>query len=67
MKSFIAANWKMNKTIAETREFLRDFIPSVREVVDVDIVIAPPFTALSAAGEAIRASNIQLAAQDIFW
>ena len=67
MKSFIAANWKMNKTIAETREFLRDFIPSVKEVVDVDIVIAPPFTALSAAGEAIRTTNIRLAAQDIFW
>ena len=67
MKSFIAANWKMNKTIAETREFLRDFIPSVKDVVDVDIIIAPPFTALSAAGEAIGAANIQLAAQDIFW
>lgn len=67
MKNFMAANWKMNKTIAETREFLRDIIPSVKEVTDVDIVIAPPFTALSAAGDAIGTANIQLAAQDIFW
>ena len=67
MKSFIAANWKMNKTIAETREFLRDIIPSVRDVADVDIVIAPPFTALSTAAEAMQGSNLQLAAQDIFW
>ena len=67
MKSFIAANWKMNKTIAETRGFLRDFIPAVKDVIDVDIVIAPPFTALSAAGEALGTANIQLAAQDIFW
>jgi len=67
MKSFIAANWKMNKTISETREFLREFIPLVKNVSDVDIVIAPPFTALSAAAEAMKGTNVQLAAQDIFW
>lgn len=57
----------MNKTIAETREFLRSLIPVVKKVTDVDIVIAPPFTALSAAAEEIKDTNIQLAAQDIFW
>jgi len=67
MKYFIAANWKMNKTLAETREFLRSFGPAVQKVTDVDIVIAPPFTALSAAAEELKGSNIQLAAQDIFW
>jgi len=67
MKYFIAANWKMNKTIAETREFLRSFVSAVKNVNDVDIVIAPPFTALSVAGEEIKGSNVQLAAQDIFW
>jgi len=67
MKNFIAANWKMNKTLAETREFLRDFIPAVKDVRDVDIVIAPPFTSLPAAGEAVKGTNVQLAAQDMFW
>jgi triosephosphate isomerase len=67
MKYFIAANWKMNKTLAETRDFLRSFAPAVQKAADVEIVIAPPFTALSAAGEEIKGSNIQLAAQDIFW
>ncbi len=67
MKYFIAANWKMNKTIAETREFLRSFSPAVQKVTDVDIVIAPPFTSLSAAADEIRDTDIQLAAQDIFW
>jgi len=67
MKSFIAANWKMNKTIAETKEFLRDFIPAVKDVADVDIVIAPPFTSLSDAGEALKGTNVQLASQDMFW
>ncbi len=67
MKSFIAANWKMNKTIAETKEFLRGFIPAVRDVADVDIIIAPSFTSLAAAGEALKGTNVQLASQDMFW
>jgi triosephosphate isomerase (TIM) len=67
MKYFIAANWKMNKTRAETREFLRSFIPAVQKVTEVDIVIAPPFTALSAAADEIKTTNIHLASQDIFW
>jgi triosephosphate isomerase (TIM) len=67
MKYFIAANWKMNKTIAETREFLRDFVPAVQTVTDVEIIIAPPFTALSAAAGELNNSSIQLAAQDVFW
>ena len=67
MKYFIAANWKMNKTIAETREFLRSFIPAVQKATDLDIIIAPPFTSLSAAADEIKNTNVQLAAQDIFW
>jgi len=63
----MAANWKMNKTIAETREFLRDFVPAVKSVSDVDIIIAPPFTSLAAAGEALKGTNVQLASQDMFW
>lgn len=66
-KPFIAANWKMNKTIPETREFLSAFIPEVKEVKDVDIVIAPPFTSLTAAAEKLKNTNIILAAQDIFY
>lgn len=67
MKYFIAANWKMNKTIGETREFLAAFLPMVRDASDVDIVVAPPFTALSAAAGAVKDSTVQLSAQDLFW
>jgi triosephosphate isomerase len=66
-KPFIAANWKMNKTVSETREFIIKFIPEVKATTEVDIVIAPPFTSLSAAAEKIRNTNIILAAQDVFY
>lgn len=67
MRYFIAANWKMNKTIGETKEFLGGFIPAVANVDEVDIVIAPPFTSLSAAGSLMKDTKLQLAAQDVFW
>ncbi|MEJ2697789.1 MAG: triose-phosphate isomerase [Candidatus Sulfobium sp.] len=67
MRYFIAANWKMNKTIGETKEFLDGFIPKVEKVAEVDIVVAPPFTALSSAAQLIKGTNVELAAQDVFW
>jgi triosephosphate isomerase len=67
MKNFIAANWKMNMTIPEARQFLDGFIPSVQNVQEDDIVIAPPFTALTTVADAIQGTNIRLAAQDVYW
>jgi triosephosphate isomerase len=67
VRYFIAANWKMHKTVGETREFFASFLPMVKGVGDVDVVIAPPFTALSAAAEATKGGNVQLSAQDVFW
>ena len=66
-KPFIAANWKMNKTIRETREFLSAFIPEVKDKSDVTIVIAPPFTALASAATELKGTNIILSAQNMFY
>jgi len=66
-KPFIAANWKMNKTIEETEEFINSFLPLVKGVSGVDILLAPPFTSLGAAARLLRSSNVVLAAQNIFY
>lgn len=66
-KPFIAANWKMNKTLAETQEFISKFIPEVKEKSDVDIAIAPPFIYLTVAAEKLKNTNVVLAAQDVFY
>jgi triosephosphate isomerase len=63
----IAANWKMYKTVAETVKYVKEFRGIVKDVADVEIVLAPPFTALHAAAEAARNSNIVIAAQDTYW
>jgi triosephosphate isomerase (TIM) len=63
----IAGNWKMFKTQAETRAFFSGFVPLAGGARHCDIVIAPPFTAISAAVDAARGSNIAIGAQDVFW
>ena len=64
---FIAANWKMFKTVHEAVVFIKEFRSVVKDVTDVEIVVAPPFTALHAAAEAARNSPIGISAQDIHW
>ncbi|MBI5181476.1 MAG: triose-phosphate isomerase [Nitrospirae bacterium] len=63
----IAGNWKMNKTVSETKAFFSEFIKLTKDVRDVEIIIAPPFTALSAAAEAVKDTKVKISAQDMFW
>jgi triosephosphate isomerase len=64
---FIAANWKMYKTVHEAIVFIKEFRRLVKDVDDVEIVVAPPFTALHAACEAARNSPIGVAGQNLHW
>jgi triosephosphate isomerase (TIM) len=64
-KLIIAGNWKMNKTIAEALALVQDLKLELANVTEVDIVVCPPFTALSEVAKAIRGSNIGLGAQDM--
>jgi triosephosphate isomerase len=64
---FIAGNWKMYKTVAETVKYVKELRGLVKGVEGVEIVLAPPFTALHAAAEAARNSNVGIAAQDVYW
>jgi triosephosphate isomerase (TIM) len=62
----IAGNWKMYKTRAETRAFFAAFTPLIAASNDVDIIVAPPFTALSAAVESAHGTGIAIAAQNLY-
>ncbi|HEY8467059.1 MAG TPA: triose-phosphate isomerase [Solirubrobacterales bacterium] len=61
----VAANWKMHKTVGETEDFLDRFIGEIGDLEDVEIVICPPYTSLSAAVERCRRSPIRVAAQNM--
>ncbi|MGE0451130.1 MAG: triose-phosphate isomerase [Vicinamibacterales bacterium] len=63
----VAGNWKMFKTIHEAVAFAKQFRGLVKDVSGVDIVLAPPFTALHAVAEAVRSTNVAVAGQDVHW
>ena len=64
---FIAGNWKMYKSVAEAVAFVKELRGAVKGVAGVDIVLAPPFTALHAVADAARGSNIAVSSQNLHW
>ena len=66
-RRFIAGNWKMYKTVAEAVKHVKELRALVKDITDIDIVVAPPFTAIHAAADALRSSNVAIAAQDLHW
>ena len=63
----IAGNWKMFKTRGEAAAFVEELKPRVATVKHCEIIVAPPFTALDAAAQAAKASNIRVSGQDVHW
>ena len=61
---YIAANWKMNKTVAEAAEFVDTLLPRIA-ATQSDVVICPPFTALTAVVERRYGTAVKVAAQNM--
>ncbi|MCK4542038.1 MAG: triose-phosphate isomerase [Spirochaetales bacterium] len=62
--SFIAGNWKMHKTMEESKELASQLVQRLSGS-PYRIMIAPPFTALGAVSEVIKGSSILLGAQNM--
>ena len=63
----IAGNWKMNKTVSEALELVQGLHYGLRWPGEVEVVVAPPLTALHTVATFLKDSYIGVAAQDIFW
>jgi triosephosphate isomerase len=57
-RPILAANWKMYKTTAEAAAFAKTFAPLVADAADVDVAIAPPFTALAMLASALVGTRV---------
>jgi len=66
-RPLIAGNWKMYKTCSEAVETARHLVRLVLDTKDVDIMIAPQFTALAPVFEIIKGSPVSLGGQNLFW
>lgn len=65
-KPVIAGNWKMRLTVPEAEALVAQLKGSA-DADGVEVVVCPPFTALSAVGRLLKGSRIGLGAQDLFW
>lgn len=63
----IAGNWKMFKTGIEAVETAARLVKLVAGTTDIDVMIAPPFTALAPVSDIVRGSCVSLGAQNLFW
>lgn len=68
-RTLIVGNWKMHKTTAQARELVRALLADASwEHPEVDVVVAPPFTALEAVAHELRATpKLALGAQTMHW
>jgi len=62
-KLLIAGNWKMNKTASEAVELVQSLSREIANVKEVEVVVCPPFTALSDVAKLALNSNLRLGAQ----
>jgi triosephosphate isomerase len=63
----VAGNWKLHKTVSESRQLLADMLPGLTGIPSVEKLLCPPFTALSAVAELLKGKDVSLGAQDMYW
>ena len=63
----IAGNWKMFKTGPEAADAARSLKSLLGGVSGVDVMIAPPFTALATVGDVLKDASIAVGAQNLHW
>ena len=66
-KRLIVGNWKMHKTASQARDLVRRLVEQSPPGLPVDVVLAPPFTALHAVAEVSRGQSLFLGAQNMHW
>lgn len=64
----VGGNWKMNRgTPEQSKEMLKELIPLINHIINVEIVIVPPFTSLIGTYEILKGTNIKLGAQNMYF
>lgn len=63
----IAGNWKLFKKTAQALQLVQDLAPLVKDVEDVEIIIAPSFTVLGPVRSLLFDSSISVAGQNCYW
>ena len=63
----IAGNWKMNLGIKESCDLVKSIADGIKDIKNVDVLVAPPFINIPAVKESIGQSKIILSAQNMYY
>lgn len=63
-RPFVCGNWKMHKTLSESVDLIKALIPQTRDFGQVEVGVAPPYTALAAVKTALDGTDLKLVAQN---
>jgi len=66
-KLFVAGNWKMNKTIAESKELVQVMLPELVKYAHVDMAVCPSYLAVAPVAELCKGSVLKVGAQNVYW
>jgi len=66
-KWIVAGNWKMHNTIGESVALASAIKEGSAGLLNGEVIVAPPFTALQSVGESIKGSAVALAAQNMHY
>jgi triosephosphate isomerase len=66
-KPFICGNWKMHRTVGESLALVRELRSRLNPSANVEVGVAPAFTALSAVRQALQGGSLRLAGQSCHW
>lgn len=67
MTKYFIANWKMNKSISQSKNFVRSFLKRKPSFKEKKVIICPSFTVLSSMAQVLKGTPVILGAQDVFW
>lgn len=66
-KIYVAGNWKMNLTIAEAKALVRDMLPELEQIDNVDKAVCPSYLAIPAVAELCKGASLKVGAQNVYW
>ena len=65
-RPLIAGNWKLHKTLSESRELAAGLARELADVTDIDIVIAPVYTSIATVADAVKGSPVKVSSQNCY-
>ena len=66
-RPLIAGNWKMHTTAHEAQDLASAVVLAANKVTGRDVMIAPPYTALTAVSTILSGTGVTLGAQNVHW